>query len=175
MRCRISITLAAIVFLAVGCEDTPVEPQAADVVSDLSRLAATVDHTIDRFSISGSEFIECGLNEWVDYEADVMFQQRWTWDAGGGFHNGLAAAVVGTALTASGLSWTIHETWNFQGNFLFDSSGAFLGHERDVWKFVGKPPAPSFQWDFLSHWAENANGVVLVDYSVQNVRCLGRP
>jgi len=164
--------LALAPVVAVGCEQTPVEPLTAET-DDQAVLFSAQPATVTTIPISGTTDL-CGYDT-VDYEGTVQLVARYSVDETGTKRSHL---VEHHFKRVQGIGQTTGEQWNstykqqyaanYIGEPVFDLEGdarTFDLTQREHW--IGHGQTPDFKGYFHGHVTINGNGELVlfrVDY-----------
>jgi hypothetical protein len=168
MRWRIPAAAVLALFVALSCDQQPVEPAE----SDDALFAAQVFHYSGSFVNEFDLEIPCG-----DAPEDGHFVINGKWrcaeryDATGGYHLQCNLVTKGYGTGEFGSEWTIHETnpW-----VVYAPAGATedkVYRERFNSMWVGKGHAPSWNDWWSWRWSMNANGDVIIDDFSHRTSC----
>ena len=168
MRWRIPLVVALALFVAVSCDQQPVEPVAPEDAS----FAAQVFHFSGTFVDEFDTVIPCGG---VDEPGHFVINGKWrctqTFDAAGGTHMTCSLVTNGHGIGDFGSVWTIHEVQPFGAYTPAGAQEEKIYHEHFTSLWVGKGHAPSWNDWYRWNWVMNANGEVKIDDFSHRTSC----
>ena len=166
MRWQIPLAAALVAFVAVSCDQQPVEPVDESPVAETASFDANPARVYEQEF--GGTFDLCGTE--VAFGGWLRFPNRFAYGGEKMSHYLDNTTAHGWAESASGEKWRFNESYNEQSQWVWESSPNVWSIHHRV-HFIGLGQAPDFYMNSWFRHTVNANGDLVTYWDFEDPLC----